>query len=105
LTIRYLKWVLIFLAIIKDPDILIFDDSFSALDFKTESNLRKALKNITKDKITLIVAQRISTITNADKIIVLNEGEINAIGKHEELLKSSKIYQEIFLSQQMEEKE
>ena len=86
-------------AIAKDPDIYVFDDSFSALDFKTDAALRKELSNITKDKTVLIVAQRISTIMNADKIVVLNEGNIVGIGKHKELLKKCKVYKEIALSQ------
>lgn len=86
-------------AIAKDPDIYIFDDSFSALDFKTDAKLRKELEKTTKDKTVLIVAQRISTIMNADKIVVLNEGDVVGIGKHEELMKSCDIYKEIALSQ------
>jgi ATP-binding cassette subfamily B protein len=86
-------------AIAKDPDIYIFDDSFSALDFKTDAKLRKELSKVTKNKTVLIVAQRISTIMNADKIIVLDEGNIVGIGKHSELMKNCKIYQEIALSQ------
>ena len=86
-------------AIIKDPDILIFDDSFSALDYKTDKivrrNLNKAYKNTTK----VIVAQRIGTIMNADQIIVLNEGKIVGMGKHKDLLKNCPIYKEIALSQ------
>ena len=86
-------------AIAKDPDIYIFDDSFSALDFKTDAKLRKELKTITEDKTVLIVAQRISTIMNADQIIVLNDGKIDQIGTHEELLKTNKIYQEVYYTQ------
>lgn len=86
-------------AIAKNPDIYIFDDSFSALDFKTDAKLRKELAKITKDKTVLIVAQRISTIMHADKIVVLDEGNIVGVGKHKELLKSCKIYKEIALSQ------
>ncbi len=86
-------------AIAKNPDIYIFDDSFSALDFKTDAKLRKELKTITKDKTVLIVAQRISTILNADKIVVLHEGEIVGIGKHKELLENCQVYKEIALSQ------
>lgn len=86
-------------AIAKNPDIYVFDDSFSALDFKTDAALRKELSSITKDKTVLIVAQRISTIMNADKIVVLNEGNIVGIGTHKELLKKCKIYKEIALSQ------
>ena len=86
-------------AIAKDPDIYIFDDSFSALDFKTDAKLRKELAKTTKDKTVLIVAQRISTIMNADKIVVLNEGDVVGIGQHEELMKNCDIYKEIALSQ------
>ena len=90
-------------AIAKNPEIYIFDDSFSALDFKTDAALRKALFNHAKDATILIVAQRISTIMNADNIIVLNEGEIVGSGSHKELLKTCKIYKEIALSQLKEE--
>ena len=86
-------------AIAKNPDIYVFDDSFSALDFKTDAKLRKDLAKVTKDKTVLIVAQRISTIMNADKIVVLDEGNIVGIGKHKELMKNCKVYQEIALSQ------
>ena len=90
-------------AIYKNPSIYIFDDSFSALDFKTDKNLRHELKKITKDKTVLIVAQRISTVLNADQIIVLDEGKIVGIGKHDELMKNCEIYKEIALSQVTEE--
>lgn len=90
-------------AIAKNPEIYIFDDSFSALDFKTDAALRKALFKHAKDATILIVAQRISTIMNADNIIVLNEGEIVGSGSHKELLKTCKIYKEIALSQLKEE--
>ena len=80
-------------AIAKKPEIFIFDDSFSALDFKTDSTLRKALKEHTKDATTIIVAQRISTILNADKIIVLDDGHMAGIGTHEELMKNCEVYQ------------
>ena len=86
-------------AIARDPEIYIFDDSFSALDFKTDATLRRALKEYTKDATSIIVAQRIGTIINADKIVVLNEGECVGIGTHKELLKSCKVYREIALSQ------
>lgn len=86
-------------AIAKNPDVYVFDDSFSALDFKTDAKLRKDLAKVTKDKTVLIVAQRISTIMNADKIVVLDEGNIVGIGKHKELMKKCKVYQEIALSQ------
>ena len=90
-------------AIAKKPEIYIFDDSFSALDFKTDAKLRKALKTYAKDATILIVAQRISTIMNADDIIVLNEGRIVGRGTHKELVKTCKIYKEIALSQIKEE--
>lgn len=86
-------------AIARDPEIYIFDDSFSALDYKTDFVLRKELKEYTKEATTLIVAQRIGTIKNADKIIVLDEGKMVGCGTHEELLKTCKVYQEIALSQ------
>ena len=90
-------------AIARDPEIYIFDDSFSALDYKTDSTLRKELNEYTKDATVLIVAQRIGTIMNADKIIVLNNGEVAGTGTHKELLKTCKIYKEIALSQLTEE--
>lgn len=86
-------------ALAKDPSILIFDDSFSALDFKTDAKVRKNLKSISKDKMIFIVAQRISSVINADNIIVLNDGEIVGCGTHEELLKTCPIYKEIKVSQ------
>ena len=86
-------------AIAKNPDIYIFDDSFSALDMKTDAELRKALIPITKDAVTLVVAQRISTIKNADQIVVLDQGKVVGIGKHHELLRSCKVYREIAKSQ------
>lgn len=90
-------------AIARDPEIYIFDDSFSALDYKTDAVLRKELKKYTKDATSLIVAQRIGTIMNADKIIVLDEGEVVGIGTHKELLKSCEVYKQIALSQLSEE--
>ena len=86
-------------AIARDPEIYIFDDSFSALDYKTDYLLRKELKKYTKDATSLIVAQRIGTIMNADKIIVLDEGNCVGIGTHKELLKTCEVYQEIAYSQ------
>ena len=86
-------------AIARDPEIYIFDDSFSALDYKTDAVLRKELKKYTKDATSIIVAQRIGTIINADKIVVLDEGECVGIGTHKELLKNCKVYKEIALSQ------
>lgn len=90
-------------ALVRKPEIYIFDDSFSALDFKTDAILRAELKKETTDAIVLIVAQRIGSIMDADKIIVLNEGEVVGIGKHRELLKTCSIYKEIALSQLTEE--
>ena len=86
-------------AIARDPEIYIFDDTFSALDYKTDSILRKALKDYTKNATILIVAQRIGTIMNADKIVVLDEGKIVGIGKHKELLQKCDVYRQIALSQ------
>ena len=86
-------------AIARDPEIYIFDDSFSALDYKTDATLRSELKKYTKDATSLIVAQRIGTIMNADKIIVLDNGSCVGIGTHKELLKSCDVYEQIALSQ------
>ncbi|MDQ0222491.1 ABC transporter ATP-binding protein [Streptococcus moroccensis] len=86
-------------AVVKKPDIYIFDDSFSALDYKTDAELRRRLKEVTGDATVLIVAQRVGTIMNADQIIVLNEGEIVGRGTHEELMVSNDIYREIAESQ------
>jgi ATP-binding cassette subfamily B protein len=86
-------------AIARDPEIYIFDDSFSALDYKTDSVLRKKLKKYTKNATSLIVAQRIGTIMNADKIIVLDEGKVIGEGTHKELLKNCEVYKQIALSQ------
>ncbi|WP_251859454.1 ABC transporter ATP-binding protein [Clostridium sp. Marseille-Q2269] len=86
-------------AIVKRPEIYIFDDSFSALDFKTDATLRRALKDETKESTVLIVAQRISTIIDADKIIVLDEGKIVGTGTHSELMKNCEVYKEIAFSQ------
>ena len=90
-------------AIAKDPEIFVFDDSFSALDFKTDSTLREALSTRTKNKTVIIVAQRISTILNADQIIVLEEGKMVGMGTHEELMKNNETYRQIALSQLSEE--
>lgn len=86
-------------AVVKQPDIYIFDDSFSALDYKTDAELRKRLKEVTQNATVLIVAQRVGTIMDADHIIVLDEGEIVGRGTHEELLKNNAIYREIASSQ------
>jgi ATP-binding cassette subfamily B multidrug efflux pump len=90
-------------ALTKKPQIFIFDDSFSALDFKTDTALRKALAKEIRDRTVLIVAQRISTIMNAENIIVLDEGRIVGMGTHKELLKSCEVYRQIALSQLSEE--
>ena len=90
-------------AICKNPEIFIFDDSFSALDMKTDKKLREALKEITADSVVLIVAQRISTIKDADQIVVLNNGKIVGKGKHLELLTKCNVYQEIVRSQLSEQ--
>ena len=90
-------------ALVKKPEVYIFDDSFSALDFKTDAILRKRLKSETKESVVLIVAQRIGSIMDADKIVVLNEGEVVGIGTHKELLKTCEIYHEIASSQLTEE--
>lgn len=90
-------------ALIKKPAIYIFDDSFSALDFKTDAKLRAALKDKMKDSTLIIVAQRINTIMDANKIIVLDDGEIAGIGTHTELLQNCQVYQEIAFSQLSEE--
>lgn len=90
-------------AIARDPEIYIFDDSFSALDFKTDASLRRALKKQTAEKTVIIVAQRIATVLDADQIVVLDDGKIDNIGTHHELLKTSKVYREIASSQLSEE--
>lgn len=90
-------------ALVRKPEIYIFDDSFSALDFKTDANLRKELKKETSDSIVMVVAQRIASIMDADRIVVLNEGNVIGIGKHATLLKTCSIYREIALSQLREE--
>jgi ATP-binding cassette subfamily B protein len=90
-------------AVIKKPKIFVFDDSFSALDFKTDSALRTALKEEVKDATVFIVAQRIGTIMDADQIIVLQEGKMVGLGKHEDLIKNCDVYKEIALSQLDEE--
>ncbi len=90
-------------ALVRKPEIYLFDDSFSALDFKTDAKLRIALKKEIKDSTVIIVAQRVSTIMDADQILVLDEGEIVGIGKHKELLNTCKVYREIVSSQLSEE--
>lgn len=91
-------------ALVRQPKIYIFDDSFSALDFKTDAKLRQALKQETKESIVMVVAQRVSSIMDADRIVVLNEGEVVGIGTHRDLLASCPIYHEIAASQ-LSEKE
>ena len=91
--------LLIARALAHDCEIYIFDDSFSALDYKTDAILRTELKKYTKDATNVIVAQRIGTIINADKIVVLDKGECVGIGTHKELLKNCEVYKEIALSQ------
>ena len=90
-------------ALVRRPDVYIFDDSFSALDFKTDAKLRRELRKETKEAIVMIVAQRISSIVDADRIVVLNEGSVVGIGTHQELMKDCQIYREIALSQLSEE--
>ncbi|MDR1117237.1 MAG: ABC transporter ATP-binding protein/permease [Oscillospiraceae bacterium] len=90
-------------AVIRNPEIYIFDDSFSALDFKTDANLRKALKPVTKNSTVIIVAQRVSTVMNADRIIVLDEGRMVGLGTHSQLMNSCSVYNEIVSSQLSEE--
>ena len=86
-------------ALATNPEILIFDDTFSALDLKTDKALREALKEKVKDKTIIIVAQRVSTIMDADQIIVMEDGKIVGKGKHEELIKKCEVYKQISLSQ------
>lgn len=90
-------------AFVRKPDLYVFDDSFSALDFKTDAKLRKALKEETRDATVLIVAQRVSTIMDADRIIVLEKGKVAGMGTHEELFATNEVYQEIVKSQLSEE--
>lgn len=92
-------------ALVKKPELYIFDDSFSALDFKTDAALRKALANETKDSAVLIIAQRVSTIQHASQIVVLHEGQMAGIGTHEELLQNCPVYREIYESQTKEAQE
>jgi ATP-binding cassette subfamily B protein len=86
-------------ALVKRPQIYIFDDSFSALDFRTDAALRQALMNEVKDAVVLIVAQRVSTIMNADQIIVLDQGTVVGIGTHAQLVERCEVYREIVRSQ------
>ena len=90
-------------ALVKKPDLYLFDDSFSALDFKTDAKLRKKLKKETQDAVVLIVAQRVSTIKDADLILVLDSGRIAGAGTHDELMETCDIYREIAMSQNSSE--
>lgn len=86
-------------ALVRKPEIYVFDDSFSALDFKTDAQLRSALRKETSEATVLIVAQRVSTVMDADQIIVLDEGRIAGLGTHRELMKTCEVYREIVSSQ------
>jgi len=88
---------------VKKPEIFIFDDALSALDYKTDTALRRALKQETAESTVLIVTQRVSTIMNADRIVVLDDGEVKGIGTHRELLQNCPVYREIAYSQLSEE--
>lgn len=90
-------------ALVRKPEIYVFDDSFSALDFKTDAKLRAALKKETSESTVLIVAQRVGTVMDADRIIVLDEGKIAGIGTHKQLMKDCTVYREIVSSQLSEE--
>ncbi len=90
-------------ALVRKPDILVFDDSFSALDYRTDARLRAALREDIKDATVLIVAQRVSTVIDAERIIVLDEGQVVGNGTHKQLMETSKVYREIVLSQLTEE--
>ena len=90
-------------ALVRDPEIYLFDDSFSALDFKTDARLRAALKPVTREATVILVAQRVGTVMDADRIIVMDEGKVAGIGTHPELLASCPVYREIVLSQLSEE--
>ena len=90
-------------ALVRKPEIYIFDDSFSALDFKTDASLRAALKKEIADSTVFIVTQRVSTVMDADRIIVLDEGRVAGIGTHRELLENCRVYREIVESQLSEE--
>lgn len=90
-------------ALVRNPSIYVFDDSFSALDFKTDAKLRAALRGETTDATVIIVAQRVSTVMDADRIVVLDEGRIAGIGNHKELMAGCEVYREIVSSQLSEE--
>ena len=87
-------------ALLKNPKILIIDDSTSAVDTATETRIRNALKELAPETTKIIIAQRISSVKEADMIIVMDEGSVSAVGTHDELLESSKIYREVYESQQ-----
>ena len=87
-------------SLLKNPKIMILDDSTSAVDTKTESSIRQALNTKLKDTTTIIISQRVSSIKDADKIVVLDDGKINGLGTHDELMKNNEIYREIYESQQ-----
>ena len=87
-------------ALLKKPKIMILDDSTSAVDTATDASIRQGLKETAKDMTTIIIAQRISSVENCDKIVVLDDGKINAVGTHEQLLETCSIYQEVYNSQQ-----
>lgn len=89
-------------ALVRDPDLFLFDDTFSALDYKTDALVRKALRRVLREKTVIIVAQRVSTVMDADRIVVLDKGEVVGIGRHDALLENCPVYQEIVMSQQME---
>ena len=89
-------------ALMKRADLYIFDDSFSALDFKTDAALRHALQDETRDAAVLIIAQRVSTVQHADQIVVLSDGQVAGIGKHDELMADCEVYREIVESQTKE---
>jgi ATP-binding cassette subfamily B protein len=90
-------------ALVKKPSVYLFDDSFSALDFKTDIKLRSALKKVTADATVIIVAQRVSTVRDADQILVLDEGRLAGVGRHGDLLRTCEVYREIVASQMSEE--
>lgn len=90
-------------ALVRRPEIYIFDDSFSALDFRTDARLRRALREEVSDAVILIVAQRVSTVMDAQRIVVLDAGKVAGIGTHKELLESCPVYREIVYSQLSEE--